>query len=60
MSDESPAQQALTTEFADILLKVRDPSSSFLVLKGFWQTVVRSWHGVDRLTTIPDRIHLCD
>ena len=49
MSDKPLVQQALATELADILLKIPDPSSSLLFLKGFWHTVVREWHGIDRL-----------
>jgi uncharacterized protein YdaU (DUF1376 family) len=49
MSDKPLVQQALATELADILLKIPDPSSSLLFLKGFWQTMVREWHGIDRL-----------
>jgi len=49
MSDKPPVQQALASELADILLKIPDPSSSLLFLKGFWQTIVREWHGIDRL-----------
>ena len=52
MSDKPLVQQALATELADILLKIPDPSSSLLFLKGFWQTVVREWHGIDRLRWI--------
>ena len=49
MSDKPLVQQALATELADILLKIPDPSSSLLFLKGFWHTVVREWQGIDRL-----------
>jgi len=49
MSDKPLVQQALATELADILLQIPDPSSSLLFLKGFWQTVFREWHGIDRL-----------
>ena len=49
MSDKPLVQQALATELADILLKIPDPSSSLLFLKGFWQTIVREWAGIDRL-----------
>ena len=49
MSDKPLVQQALASELADILLKISDPSSSLLFLKGFWHTVVREWHGIDRL-----------
>ena len=49
MSDKPLVQQALATELADILLKIPDPSSSLLFLKGFWQTIVREWLGIDRL-----------
>lgn len=49
MSDKPLVQQALATELADILLKIPDPSSSLLFLKGFWQTMVREWLGIDRL-----------
>ena len=49
MSDKPLVQQALATELADILLKIPDPSSSLLFLKGFWQTIVHEWLGIDRL-----------
>ena len=49
MSDKPLVQQDLATELADILLKIPDPSSSLLFLKGFWQTIVREWLGIDRL-----------
>jgi hypothetical protein len=49
MSDKPLVQQALAAELADIVLKIPDPSSSLLFLKGFWHTVVREWHGIDRL-----------
>jgi len=49
MSDKPLVQQALATELADILLKIPDPSSSLLFLKGFWHTIVREWHAIDRL-----------
>ena len=49
MSDKPLVQQALATELSEILLKIPDPSSSLLFLKGFWHTVVREWHGIDRL-----------
>ena len=52
MSDKPLVQQALAAELADILLKIPDPSSSLLFLKGFWKTVVREWHGIDRLRWI--------
>ena len=60
MSDKPLVQQALASELADILLKISDPSSSLLFLKGFWHTVVREWHGIDRLryyNFIPDAPH---
>ena len=49
MSDKPPVQQALATELAEIILKIPDPTSSLLFLKGFWHTVVREWNGIDRL-----------
>lgn len=49
MSDKPLVQQALATELAEILLKIPDPSSSLLFLRGFWHTIVREWHGIDRL-----------
>ena len=49
MSDKPLVQQALAVELADIVLKIPDPSSSLTFLKGFWHTVVREWHGIDRL-----------
>ena len=48
MSDRPLVQRALAAELAGILLKIPDPSSSLLFLKGFWQTAVREWHGIDR------------
>ena len=56
MSDKPLVQQALATELADILLKIPDPSSSLLFLKGFWQTVVREWNGIDRLRWVLTQI----
>lgn len=49
MSDKPLVQQDLATELAEILLKIPDPSSALLFLKGFWQTIVREWLGIDRL-----------
>jgi ribosomal RNA-processing protein 1 len=49
MSDKPLVQQALAAELADILLAIPDVSSSLHFLRGFWDTAVREWNGIDRL-----------
>ncbi|KAI6031468.1 hypothetical protein BKA83DRAFT_4200779 [Pisolithus microcarpus] len=49
MSDKPLVQQALASELAELLLTIKKVSSSLHFLWGFWTTMVREWHGIDRL-----------
>ncbi|KAI6047911.1 Nop52-domain-containing protein [Pisolithus marmoratus] len=49
MSDKPLVQQALADELAELLLTIKKISSSLRFLQGFWMTIVREWHGIDRL-----------
>jgi ribosomal RNA-processing protein 1 len=49
MSDKPLVQQALATELADLVLAITTTSSSLAFLRGFWETTVREWNGIDRL-----------
>ena len=49
MSDKPLVQQALATELADLVLTITTSSSSLAFLRGFWETTVREWNGIDRL-----------
>jgi len=49
MSDKALVQQALASEFANILLSIDHNSASFEFLGGFWRAIVREWEGIDRL-----------
>jgi ribosomal RNA-processing protein 1 len=49
MSDKPLVQQALATELADLVLTITTTSSSLAFLRGFWETTVREWNGIDRL-----------
>jgi len=49
MSDKPLVQQALSSELAGLLLKIRVEDSAFAFLKGFLQSMVREWNGIDRL-----------
>ncbi|KAI6115298.1 hypothetical protein EV401DRAFT_79956 [Pisolithus croceorrhizus] len=49
MSDKPLVQQALASELAELLLTIKRVSSSLRFLRGFWMTIVREWHGIDRL-----------
>lgn len=49
MSDKPLVQQALATELADLVLIITITSSSLAFLRGFWETIVREWNGIDRL-----------
>ncbi|KAI6153882.1 Nop52-domain-containing protein, partial [Pisolithus tinctorius] len=49
MSDKPLVQQALASELAELLLTIKRDSSSLHFLRGFWTTMVREWHGIDRL-----------
>ncbi|KAF8973522.1 nucleolar protein,Nop52-domain-containing protein [Flammula alnicola] len=49
MSDKPLVQQALATELAEMLLTITSTVSSLAFLRGFWETTVREWNGIDRL-----------
>ena len=49
MSDKPLVQQALATEIAGILLTIPKASSSLAFLRGFWESLVREWGGIDYL-----------
>jgi len=49
MSDKPLVQQALATELAELVLTITTTSSSLAFLRGFWETTVREWNGIDRL-----------
>jgi ribosomal RNA-processing protein 1 len=49
MSDKPLVQQALATELAEIVLAIPNTMSSLAFLRGFWESTVREWAGIDRL-----------
>jgi len=49
MSDKPLVQQALATELADLVLTITTTPLSLAFLRGFWETIVREWNGIDRL-----------
>ncbi|KII93163.1 hypothetical protein PLICRDRAFT_87582 [Plicaturopsis crispa FD-325 SS-3] len=49
MSDKPLVQQALASELAEIVLSISTTSLSLAFLRGFWETTVREWNGIDRL-----------
>ncbi|KAF4623826.1 hypothetical protein D9613_002231 [Agrocybe pediades] len=49
MSDKPLVQQALATELADIVLSITSTPLSLSFLRGFWETTVREWSGIDYL-----------
>lgn len=49
MSDKPLVQQALATELAELILTITTTSASLAFLRGFWETTVREWNGIDRL-----------
>ncbi len=49
MSDKPLVQQALATDIANILLSVPTLEAALAFLRGFWETIVREWTGLDRL-----------
>ena len=53
MSDKPLVQQALATELAELVLTITTTSSSLAFLRGFWETTVREWSGIDRLRYVP-------
>lgn len=49
MSDKPLVQQALASELAELLLIIPSNTESIAFLRGFWETIVREWNGIDRL-----------
>ena len=49
MSDKPLVQQALASELAELLLIIPSNAESIAFLRGFWETIVREWNGIDRL-----------
>ncbi|KAF9486301.1 Nop52-domain-containing protein [Pholiota conissans] len=49
MSDKPLVQQALANELAEMLLTITSTAASLAFLRGFWETTVREWNGIDRL-----------
>ena len=49
MSDKPLIQQALATDLANILLSIPTLEAALEFLRGFWETIVREWTGLDRL-----------
>jgi hypothetical protein len=49
MSDKPLIQQALSSELAELLLKINSEDRAFAFLRGFWQATSREWNGIDRL-----------
>ncbi|TFY51593.1 hypothetical protein EVG20_g10925, partial [Dentipellis fragilis] len=49
MSDKPLVQQDLATELAGILLTITSTQAFLAFMRGFWETTVREWNGIDRL-----------
>ncbi|KAF8203812.1 nucleolar protein,Nop52-domain-containing protein, partial [Pholiota molesta] len=49
MSDKPLVQQGLAAELAEMLLTINSTPASLAFLRGFWETTVREWNGIDRL-----------
>ncbi|TFK36985.1 nucleolar protein,Nop52-domain-containing protein [Crucibulum laeve] len=49
MSDKPLVQQALASELAEITLTITSTPVALNFLRGFWETTVREWNGIDRL-----------
>lgn len=49
MSDKPLVQQALASELAELLLLIERTELALAFLRGFWETTVREWNGIDRL-----------
>lgn len=52
MSDKPLVQQALASELAEITLSIATTALSLAFLRGFWETIVREWDGIDRLRSV--------
>lgn len=52
MSDKPLVQQALASELAEMILTISSTAASLAFLRGFWETTVREWNGIDRLRCV--------
>lgn len=52
MSDKPLVQQALATDLAELVLTITTTTTSLNFLRGFWETIVREWNGIDRLRSV--------
>lgn len=52
MSDKPLVQQALASELAELVLTITSNAASIAFLRGFWQTIVREWNGIDQLRCV--------
>jgi len=59
MSDKPLVQQGLATELAELILTIATTSASLAFLRGFWETTVREWNGIDRLRYVVPTRKLC-
>ncbi|KZO91260.1 Nop52-domain-containing protein [Calocera viscosa TUFC12733] len=48
-SDKPLVQQALSSELASIPLQMEDAGRALGFMRGFWQSMLREWNGIDRL-----------
>ncbi len=49
MSDKPIVQQHLAEKLSQIPGHLSPMETSFKFLKAFWETIIREWHGIDRL-----------
>ena len=52
MSDKPLVQQALASDIAEIVLSIPKTTSALAFLRGFWESIVREWAGIDRLRCV--------
>jgi ribosomal RNA-processing protein 1 len=57
MSDKPLVQQGLAAELAEMLLTINSTPASLAFLRGFWETTVREWNGIDRLRYVLIKRH---
>lgn len=57
-SDKPLVQQALATDFANLLLTITSIPTSFQFLKGFWQMIVEQWNKIDHFRSAKMFIYL--
>lgn len=57
MSDKPLVQQALASELAELILTISSAAASLAFIRGFWETTVREWNGIDRLRYVFVQVH---